>query len=204
MHFSMQSLALATALLLNGVLAGAGAQVKACVWFSTKPFSPIQIAWNTCGSASHCMYCKDLPRPTMTVSEAGLTCVDLGKVESKSSSSFFVDTCATDESHWELSYHSPPSSYSGSVTSRWRGGGKRHNSIEFDKNKVSAGTSVCGTRSACVGTETDWDSGSSPDVYFVFRPQQQQWKDSASDGISAADEHDAADKVEVSHDQSDL
>ncbi|PTB67800.1 hypothetical protein BBK36DRAFT_1167104 [Trichoderma citrinoviride] len=203
MHFSMQSLALATALLINGVLAGAGAQVKACVWFTTKPHSPVQFNWNTCGSSSHCMYCSGLPKPTMTVSEAGMTCVDLGKVESKSSNTMFFDFCSTDESHWELSYNSPSSSYSGSVSSRWRGGGLRHNYIEFDKDKYSAGTSVCGTKSACVDTQTNWDSGSEPDIYFVFRPQQQQGKTWAAEGISAKEYADVG-KAAIFHDQSDL
>ncbi|EGR45998.1 uncharacterized protein TRIREDRAFT_110457 [Trichoderma reesei QM6a] len=203
MHLSMQSLALATALVINGVLAGAGAQVKACIWFTTKPHSPISFSWNTCGSGSHCMYCDKLPKPTMTVSEAGLTCVDLGKVESKSSSTFFVDFCATDESHWELSYNSPSSSYSGSVSSRWRGGGAKHNYIEFDKDKFSPGTSVCGTKSACVNTQIDWDSGSAPDIYYVFRPQQQQGKTWGAENMSAIESADV-ETAKVSHDHSDL
>ncbi|KAL7948256.1 hypothetical protein V8C42DRAFT_313937 [Trichoderma barbatum] len=194
-----QSLAIATALLINGVFAGAGASVKACIWFSTKPHTAIQFYWNTCGTSSHCMYCKDLGNPSMWVSEAGLTCVDLGKVESKSSTTPFVDTCATDQSHWELSYNS--ATYSGSVSSRWMGGGAKHNYITFDKDKYSPGTTICGSKSACVGTDIDWDRGNAPDLYYVFRPQQQKafnsWEGQPSE------EH-GNEKVQAFYNQADL
>ncbi|KAF4433164.1 hypothetical protein F53441_13765 [Fusarium austroafricanum] len=198
MHLSTPALAVATTFLANGALAGAGAIVKACVYFSAKP--QINVQWNTCGSASHCMYCKNLPNLSMPVTSAGLTCVNLGKVESKASSSG-GDVCATDESHWQLSYNGGV--YSGSASTRWRGGGTRHNSIELDDKKYSPGTAVCGSEAACVDPSTDWDAGTTPDIYFVFRPEQKaksSWSSGTLRAIKEAifrDSKKAASGIEV-------
>ncbi|KAH6991515.1 hypothetical protein BKA56DRAFT_574515 [Ilyonectria sp. MPI-CAGE-AT-0026] len=61
------------------------------------------------------MYCKRFPNPILTLTKSGLTYVDLGKVESKSSS-LGGDVCLTDESHWKLSYHARI--HGGSASSR--------------------------------------------------------------------------------------
>ena len=98
----------------------------------------------------------------MTVTESGLTCYDIGKVESKSSSSG-GDACATDKSHWELSYNAGV--YSGSCVSTWSGGGTRHNYIDLEAGRYSPGTSVCGSQAACPDTKTDWDAGTAPNIY---------------------------------------
>lgn len=138
--------------------------ISVCVYFSTKPFTPVQVQWNTCGSASHCMCCSG-QSTSVTVTTAGLSCTAIGKVESKSSSSG-GDVCATDKSYWELSYDAGV--YSGGCVSRWIGGGSSHNYIEFVNGKYSPGTSVCGSQAACPGTQTDWDAGTAPNIYVSY------------------------------------
>ncbi|KAH0435462.1 hypothetical protein CcaCcLH18_04854 [Colletotrichum camelliae] len=165
--YSVLAAAIATvAILVNTALAGSGAVVHVCVYFATKPMQPLTVQWDTCGSNTHCMYCSG-KTATTTVTEAGVTCTNIGKVESKSSSSG-GDTCNTDRSFWELSYRA--GAYSGSAKSQWVGGGIWHNYIYLVEKSYSPGTGVCGTEALCPSTQSDWDAGTAPDEYFIFRP----------------------------------
>ncbi|RGP80741.1 hypothetical protein FLONG3_1081 [Fusarium longipes] len=145
----------------------------------------------------------------MAVSDSGLTCEDIGKVESKASS--FGGNGCSNGGHWELSYRGV---YSGTAssrwTSRWTGDSTKHNRITLLDNYCSPGTNICGSKAACSGTEVDWDAKTTPDIYFVFRPEQiefNSWSAGVEEAIREAvleDSGKTADNIKVYVDNESL
>ncbi|MCS4510459.1 hypothetical protein [Xylophilus ampelinus] len=157
---------LLTATLTAGMAhAGAGANVNACVYLTSKPSVPMTVNVTPGGSGTHCMHEKG-HSATLTVSNAGVTCVSVGYVEAKASSSG-GDLCATDKSKWPLSYAITGTAFSGSTQTQWHTG-TRNNSI--DLHSPSPGTNVCGQSSLCTSTSWTWNAGTQGPLYIIFQP----------------------------------
>ncbi|KAK1729744.1 uncharacterized protein BDZ83DRAFT_647674 [Colletotrichum acutatum] len=147
MKATLLASALAGFTLIGQTTAGAGATVYACVYFATKPTTPIQMNFSVENAQTHCMNNQGND-VSMTITSAPVTCVSVGYVEQKSSSSG-GDTCATDKSYWALSYTSPNTGYSGSMLSRWSG-------HDMSLSSASGKTQFCGSSAPCGQTEVTW------------------------------------------------
>lgn len=146
--------------------AGAGANMNACVYLAVSPATPITFNFTAGGSADHCM--NDTGNnASVTASNAGVTCVSVGYVEEKGSSTG-GDVCATDISTWVLSYSAEDSSYSGSVQAHMSHPLFSSNHISIDNQ--SPDTYICSTANACNSTKLTWDSGTQGPLYFIFEP----------------------------------
>lgn len=135
-----------------------GANVQACVYFSQVPAKSINTCFVAGGASDHCMNASG-QNACVNVTQAGLTCVSVGYVEEKGSSSG-GDTCATDHSIWSLAYTA--GIYSGSTLSDWSTGWI-HNEIYLVSQ--SPGTNVCPSQALCAVTDLEWDKGSAPSLY---------------------------------------
>lgn len=167
-RITAQLLALAACAIPLSAMAGAGANVNACIYLPTAPIAPLKANVTTGGSGTHCMNDKG-NNTTITVTQAGLTCSAVGYVEAKASSTK-GDTCATDTSTWPVAYNISGTAYSGATQSDWSGAGTR-NSITLQN--PSRGTSVCNSQNLCSGTSATWDHGTQGPVYVIFQPQAQ-------------------------------
>lgn len=155
--------------------AGPGAIIYGCTYFGAAPPSPLTVNFMVGFSSVHCMNSTGSDA-SMTVSSAGITCVSVGYVESKSSTTIFQDTCGSDDSVWTLAYSVPNTAFSGSATTDWPKKilGVGSNSLELEDQ--FPGTMVCGgdsngNTSLCNATSITWDSGSQGPVYIIFQPQ---------------------------------
>lgn len=91
---------------------GAGANVTGCIYLPTKPLHPL--TFNFTPNSDACMN-DGGSSASVTVSEAGITSVSIGYVESKVSGC----TCLSAASYWTLSYNVTGQPYSGSVKTQW-------------------------------------------------------------------------------------
>jgi len=161
-------LAAFVSLLLGGTsaMAGAGANMYACVYLAVTPAQSIVFNFKAGGSADHCM--NDIGHDTtVTASSAGVSCSDVGYVEEKGSSSG-GDTCATDTSTWILSYSATTGGYSGSTQAHMSHPFLGHNHIELSNQ--SPDTYVCSTDNLCNSTKQQWDAGTTGPMYIIFEP----------------------------------
>lgn len=145
--------------------AGAGAIVNACVYFATKPATPLTVNVTPGGAGTHCM--DDTGKAaTITVTNAGLSCASVGYVEDQASGNL----CSMGKSMWPLSYTVQGTAYSGTTQTQWHTGhhGFHSNSIELVDQ--SAGTNVCGQEALCSSTSWTWDAGTQGPLYIVFQP----------------------------------
>ncbi|MEA5163388.1 hypothetical protein [Cereibacter johrii] len=150
----------------TAALAGAGANMNACVYLAVPPAQPITFSFTAGGSADHCM--NDIGQDASVVaSQAGVSCVSVGYVEEKGSSTG-GDTCATDTSTWILSYSSSAGGYSGSVQAHMSHPIFSSNHIEIDN--ASPDTYICSTGHLCNSTKLTWDSGTQGPLYMIFEP----------------------------------
>lgn len=161
-------LALAACAIPLTAMAGAGANVNACIYLPTAPMAPLKATVTAGGSGTHCMNDKG-NSTTINVTQAGLTCGSVGYVEAKASSTK-GDTCATDTSTWPVAYTIGGTAYSGATQSDWSGAGTR-NSITLQNQ--TRGTAVCNSQNLCSGTSATWDHGTQGPVYVIFQPQAQ-------------------------------
>ncbi|KAI1165328.1 hypothetical protein F5B18DRAFT_611574 [Nemania serpens] len=155
------------------IAAGPGAGVYACINLISDPTSSYTVTFNPASGANRCMTPVG-NTVTVDVTRGGLTCASLGYVEAKSSSSG-GDTCATDESIWNIAYNEngKPNPSSGSIRTRWRRSGLTSNEISF-KESVP-GAAVCGSQAVCAATVFNWRVGSQGPVYFIFTPSKQTY-----------------------------
>ncbi|KAI1641845.1 uncharacterized protein F4817DRAFT_354649 [Daldinia loculata] len=136
------------------------AQIHGCVWVNTKPVKPYIVNWSPGSSSDRCMRLTG-SAASMTVSDKGIICQDLGKVAVDSSG-----TCYFKQSWWGLSYTST-AAYSGSTNSRWTTGPANSDVTLYD---YSPGTSVCSSMAHCPNTYVEWSNGANASLYFVFTP----------------------------------
>ena len=157
---------LAAGLVPFSVYAGAEANVNACIYVPTKPVSSLSVSFTAGSSSDHCMYHKG-SSATMTVTNPGLTCTSVGKVESKASSTN-GDLCATDDSIWGLSYTITGTAYSGSTLTNWSHKPMRQNKVKLKDS--SPGTALCSNEALCEATEVQWSRHSTGTIYVIFKP----------------------------------
>jgi hypothetical protein len=167
MPFKLHAVIAGLALLIGSARAGGGANVGACVWFPTIAKSMV-ITFHPCAGGTHCMSECPTTEISMSVTTAGLTCVDISYMETKNTSSG-GDTCWTDYSFMQLNYSDGSGLYSGGVRSQWSGG-NWHNHATVVVGSSSPKTAVCSSRVKCTGTDTDWDAQTVGKVYYVFQP----------------------------------
>ncbi len=148
----------------TSLYAGAGAKAHGCVYLATKPTTPLKVTF-TVGN-THCM--NDVGSGgVLTVADKGTSCLSLGYIEGKSSSSG-GDICATDTSHWNLGC-TTDSSYSANSDTALSHPFLGSNRAKF--NSHSNGVTMCNTASKCGDTSKQWDSGTVGDLYFVYDVQ---------------------------------
>ncbi len=148
----------------TSLYAGAGAKAYGCVYLATKPTAPLKATF-TVGSTS-CMNNVG-SGGVITVADKGLSCLYLGYIEGKSSSSG-GDTCASDTSHWNLAC-STDSSFSANSDTALSHPFLGSNHAKF--NSHSDGVTMCSTASKCGDTSKQWSSGTVGDLYFVHDVQ---------------------------------
>ncbi|KAF3172784.1 hypothetical protein TWF788_009373 [Orbilia oligospora] len=157
---------------LGVTLAGAGAQVHACVHLSNSVKDPFTVNFDPNNGANQCMN-QVGNYQSVTVSSSGITCAYIGYVEAKFSSSG-GDLCATDPSYWNIGYSTEKLRIpkSGNIKSRWR---KQWASPvnEIAIKQGPPGNMVCGSQPLCYSQMFTWDEGTVPNVYFVFQPDKQ-------------------------------
>ncbi|ETI25494.1 hypothetical protein G647_02267 [Cladophialophora carrionii CBS 160.54] len=157
------------AIVFREVNAGAGANVKACVYLSQKPTEEYTISWKAGSASDHCMY-NTGNDATMHVKDGGLTCTSVGYVEHKASSSG-GDLCATDQSVWGLSYHGGRNNVSsGSTLTYWEAAGAFLSKGHVWLVNQSKGTKICPSESNCDAGDIWWKIRDTPDIYIVFVP----------------------------------
>ncbi|KAI0412557.1 hypothetical protein F5X98DRAFT_391817 [Xylaria grammica] len=161
------------------ISAGPGAQVYACVSLRTPETHNFTVTFNPINGANKCMNAVGQPT-TIDVYQIGVSCGEIGYVEGKASSSG-GDLCATDESDWNLDYHTTgaDSEKTGSIRAAWRKEwGANTNAINF--RSWTPGAVACSSEALCTATDFYWSTGTSGPVYFMFQPQNQDTK--LSDG----------------------
>ncbi|KAF3283140.1 hypothetical protein TWF970_001125 [Orbilia oligospora] len=157
---------------LDVALAGAGAQVHACVHLSNSVKDPFIVNFDPNNGANQCM--NEVGNyKSVTVSSAGITCAEIGYVEAKFSTSG-GNLCATDPSYWNIGYSTEKLKIpkSGNIKSRWR---KQWGSPvnEITLKEGPPGDMVCGSEPLCYSQIFTWDEGTAPNVYFIFQPDKQ-------------------------------
>jgi len=164
--------ALAVLAASNGVMAGAGARVNACVNYQTPPIQPFTVNFTPVNSQTKCMNSNGSPT-SVTVTSSGLTCGSIGYVESKTSSSG-GDFCATADHRWFLTYTTSggATNQTGTLKSEWYYSLLSDNKIELDIYPEN--TQLCGSKSMCHNTRLKWYSGVGT-AYFIFQPDREQF-----------------------------
>ncbi|OBT51844.1 hypothetical protein VE04_07314 [Pseudogymnoascus sp. 24MN13] len=156
--------ALVLGCLILGSSAGAGANVKGCVYYDSTPFQPFKVTFDVPTSVVHCMYDKG-SNATAQVTGYGVTCASVGHVSGKSSSSG-GDLCATDDSRWGMSYVAGPKS--GTTYSTWSA--PIFGSDHIDLYGQKSTTHICGSKSTCSDYSIKVSSGGEDTVYIIFNP----------------------------------
>ena len=151
--------------------AGAGATIYGCLYVDTKPYSPVKITMKV-GTNNHCVS-KNANHAgksyNLSIKSAGVSCVKIGYIEQKASSSG-GDVCATDKSHWHLSYNADSDSFSWSGAADLRLNHPLFGSNHAEFNSKTSGTQLCNSASKCGTDKQQWDSGSVGNLYIVFDP----------------------------------
>ena len=154
-------------------LAGKATTVHACINLAEKPLAPMEFEFTS--DEGYCMF-TGAHQMTLRVDSAGLTCGELGYVES-SNNIFF---CNYTNSKWTLSYQAfhiqetndevnrIQTSIQGSVDTKWNQTFIRENSggIELLNHE---GISVSTTKTANGKTETNWNN--EDPIYITFTPK---------------------------------
>ncbi|KAI3325687.1 hypothetical protein HD806DRAFT_533351 [Xylariaceae sp. AK1471] len=136
------------------------AQIHGCVWHNSKPVKAYTVDWHPGSSSDRCMRLTG-SAASMTVTNQGLTCQDLGKAAVDSSG-----LCYFKESWWGISYTASVA-YSGSTNSQWTTGPANSDITLHDE---SAGTSVCSNEARCTNTFVEWSNDVNAGLYVVFTP----------------------------------
>ena len=170
MRFPLQTSAILLGVALRGVSAGAEAYINACIYLAQKPAQPFSIQWTAGNNAAdRCLYDRGHDA-TMTVTDSGLTCSSVGKVQAKASSSG-GDLCATDDSIWGISYNGGKNNvYSGSTLSKWTSEGFFLSKARVTLRQSSKDTNICADRARCSGTDVYWQKSNTPNLYIIFHP----------------------------------
>ncbi len=167
MHKVYFGLTLFLGLIASSVaFAGAGANINACVYLAVAPAEPITFKFKAGGSVDHCMNATG-EDSSITVSKAGVSCISVGYVEAKASSTG-GDICETDTSTWILSYSSSSGGYSGSTQAHMSHPFLSSNHISLSDS--SPKTFVCGSSNLCDSTKQIWDAGTIGPLYIIFQP----------------------------------
>ncbi len=90
---------------------------------------------------------------TLTVTEAGVSCFDVGYVE--------ASTCLFDPSRWTLAYNS--GGFSGSALTSWDS--SLTNEVNLLTPPTSPGTVLCPSKSLCDGGSMHWPTGTQGPIY---------------------------------------
>lgn len=145
-----------------------GANTYACINLVAKSGNNFTVNFDPNNGQNKCML-QSGSKNSVLVTGSSSTCVSIGYVEAKVSSSG-GDLCATDESIWNIGYATSglPNEKSGNIKSRWRKQwGSQTNEISFYNNPP--GAQVCGSPNLCYSTLYTWDTGSQPNVYVSQR-----------------------------------
>ncbi|KAG4441485.1 hypothetical protein IFR05_003012 [Cadophora sp. M221] len=107
-----------TVIALTGLVhAGPSANVNACIYLPVEPSRNYTINFKAGAGTDACMPERGHDAPIL-VDRKGVICTSVGVVRAKAGSSN-GDTCATDQSHWGLSWQTEDKKESGSTNSRW-------------------------------------------------------------------------------------
>ncbi|TAQ83540.1 hypothetical protein B7494_g8136 [Chlorociboria aeruginascens] len=160
--------------LAQGVHAGPSANMNACLWQPLEPIVNTTVTFDVNVGANTCMNKRGTSN-TVYINSIGLFCASLGEVEAKFSSTG-GDTCATDESHWGLSWRTegnPPKS-TGSTNSRWYYGSR------IRLHGSTPNTYLCTSYARCTDIDAYWP-GNGENLWVVFEPASIQGIDSAEE-----------------------
>jgi len=113
------------------------------------------------GSADQCLNSAG-GSATITVTNAGVNCADVGYVEGKDSDSG-PDNCAVLDSIWTLSYKTNSTGDSGSTQSVWQSGWLTSNKCTLQS--YSSGTNICSAAALCTETVIRWKPGTTGPLY---------------------------------------
>jgi len=148
---------------------GAAAFVRACLYLPSVPQKPVSFGFVAGGPDDQCMLIPGSDGKAVA-DKKGLTCVDIGRVQSKSISSG-GDLCLTADSIWNLSYSADNvRTGKGSTKSLWSNPLFGDNSVHLEDR--SPGTVLCGSKNLCSGTELKWSGFGIPEIFFIFRPNE--------------------------------
>lgn len=104
---------------------------------------------------------------SVNVTAAGITCVSLGYIESKASSSD-GDLCATDNSIWSVSYTG--GGFSQALRTQWSVG----NEAQITSNSPQA--SLCDQQALCTDNYVSWAKDSQGPLYVSSRLIPRQYR----------------------------
>ncbi len=148
----------------SAALAGAGANIHACVNMKHSPASPIKFYFQTGDRRDRCM--NNIGKgASLTVTKSGVSCVNVGYVESKSSGF----DCAFDESIWNLGYYTNGAVFSGGIGARISQSYLKHNHIKLFDGVEN--TYVCDVPGLCGSRSATWGGGTTGHLYIIFQPQ---------------------------------
>ncbi|KAK4195205.1 hypothetical protein QBC40DRAFT_316820 [Triangularia verruculosa] len=153
------SILVAASYFLQGVQAGAGAHVHACVTYDDAPPEDTTVNFK----AAVDWQCMNHfgSNANLKVSSSGTFCADIGYVELKASSSG-GDLCATDKSYWSMTYGTTEGD-TGYIKTQWK------NSGYIYLVSPSSAISVCGSQSLCDDKERGWDG--TGELWIHFQPK---------------------------------
>jgi hypothetical protein len=160
--FRFTALAAGLASIINGVDAGADANVYGCIYIAKTPPQKIGVNFFPGGSTSRCMY-ETGTNAYLDVVNSGITCVSVGFVSSKSSSSG-GDLCATTPSRWRLGYDAG-AGFTGSTFTDWSAPIFGQDTVKLIE-PYSPGTQLCRRPEQCGVTYQSF--GGTPDLYVIF------------------------------------
>lgn len=147
----------------------ATADVRACLYLPSAPEKPVSFKFVAGGPDDQCLRAKGKNAKGVAETE-GLTCVDVGTVQTKSNSSG-GDFCLTADSIWTLAYSADNVNHQGGMTkSQWSNPLFGDNSMELEDQ--APGTVVCGSESMCTQTEWKWRKRLVPEIFVIFKPNR--------------------------------
>jgi hypothetical protein len=120
--------------------------MHACIYLPAPPSKNYTVNFKAGAGSDTCMYNRGQDA-SILVNRKGVICTSVGYVEAKTSSSH-GDTCATDQSHWGLSWQTADKTDSGATNSRW------YASHWIVLQGQSPNTYVCGSEALCTETQT--------------------------------------------------
>lgn len=148
---------------------GAAAYVKACIFLPDAPQVPVSFRFVAGGPDDQCMNVTGSDAKAVA-DKNGLTCVDIGRVQSKSISSG-GDFCLTADSIWTLTYSADNvRNPKGSTRSQWSNPLFGDNSVKLEDQ--SPGTVLCGSKEFCSKTEVEWSGSRIPEIFVIFEPDR--------------------------------